>query len=222
VSVHGDRSGDLARRVRERRLELGLSHEEVAQRAGMAAGYVEYLEGAALAALSYGGLMRLAAALQTTPEALSGGGIERPPGHGTAGGSPLLGELDPADCERRLEAGGVGRIVFDSEEGPAALPVSFGMLDGDVVFRTSEGGTIARALDPDGVRVGFEVDHIDDALHEGWSVLVHGHASRIVDAAKLERARALGIEPWSGAERNVYVGVSPVSVTGRRIRATAR
>lgn len=222
MAASADRAGDLARRVRERRLALGLSHEEVAKRAGMAAGYVEYLESAALAALSYGSLMRLAAALQTTPELLSGGGIGRPAGHGGADRPPLLDELDRAECDRRLEAGGVGRIVFDSDEGPAALPVSFGMLDGGVVFRTSEGSTIARELEPDGASVGFEVDHIDDALHEGWSVLVHGHAKRIADATELDEAQALGIEPWSGAERNVYVRVTPASVTGRRIRATGR
>jgi hypothetical protein len=69
------------------------------------------------------------------------------------------------------------------------------------------------------VGVGFEVDHIDDALHEGWSVLVHGRAQRIREGAGLERARALRIEPWSGAERDVYVRVTASAITGRRIRA---
>jgi transcriptional regulator with XRE-family HTH domain len=210
----GARAGDLARRVRERRLELGLSYEEVAKRAGMAPGYLEYLEGT-VTALSYGSLLRLAAALQTTPERLGGAGIDRPP---AATRSPPLDGLDEAESVRRLEGGGVGRIVFVGEEGPTALPVSFALLDGDVVFRTSEQGAIARALEPEGVSVGFEVDHIDDALHEGWSVLVHGRAERILDDAGLERARALGIEPWSGAERNVYVRVTAGSITGRRIR----
>lgn len=214
VKVPGADAGDLARRVRERRLELGLSYEEVAERAGMSPGYVEYLEGT-VTALSYGSLMRLAAALQTTPELLGGAGIDRAP---TAARPPLLDELEPDESRRRLQAGGVGRIVFDGNEGPAALPVSFELLDGDVVFRTSDGGAIARALGPDGATVGFEVDHIDDALHEGWSVLVHGHARRIVDDAELDRARGLGLEPWSGAQRNVYVRVTPGSVTGRRIR----
>jgi transcriptional regulator with XRE-family HTH domain len=211
----GARAGDLARRVRERRLELGLSYEEVAKRAGMAPGYLEYLEGT-VTALSYGSLLRLAAALQTTPERLGGAGIDRPP---AATRSPLLDGLDEAESVRRLEGGGVGRIVFVGEEGPTALPVSFALLDGDVVFRTSEQGAIARALEPEGVSVGFEVDHIDDALREGWSVLVHGRAERIRDDAELERARTLGIEPWSGVDRSVYVRVTTSSITGRRIRA---
>ena len=208
-------AGDLARRVRERRLELGLSYAEVAKRAGMAPGYVEYLEGT-VTALSYGSLLRLAAALGTTPDRLGGAGIDRPP---VPSSRPLLDGLDEAESVRRLEGGGVGRFVFDGEEGPTALPVTFALLDGDVVFRTSEQGAIARALEPDGVGVGFEVDHIDDALHEGWSVLVHGRAQRIREDAGLERARALGIEPWSGAERDVYVRVTASAITGRRIRA---
>lgn len=213
-------AGDLARRVRERRLELGLSPEEAAKRAGMAPAYLEYLERTALAAPTHGSLMRLAAALQTTPELLGGGGVERAPGRGAAAATPRLDELAADECAQRLAAGGVGRFVFTGAEGPTALPVSFALLDGEIVFRTAEGGAIARAVG-DGMSAGFEVDHIDDALHEGWSVLVHGRAGRIVDEQELERARALGIEPWSGTERNVYVRVDPASVTGRRIRARA-
>jgi len=212
-------AGDLARRVRERRLELGLSYEEVGQRAGMAAGYLEYLERAPLAALSLGSLLRLAAALQTTAELLSGGGIDRPPGRHAPERPPLLDELDPDECALRLEGGGVGRIVFDAADGPTALPVSFKPQQSDILFRTSEHGLIAAALEPNGANVSFEVDHIDDALHEGWSVLVQGKAERIVDDEGLEQARTLGIEPWSGAERNVYVRITAASLTGRRIRA---
>lgn len=186
----------------------------------MAPGYLEYLEGT-VTSLTHGTLMRLAAALETTPELLGGAGIERPPDRGDGRTAPLLDELDPAECARRLAAGGVGRIVFTDERGPTALPVTFEVLDDEVVFRTSEGGAIAHVIEPDGASVGFEADHIDDALHEGWSVLVHGHARRITDAAELERAHALRIEPWSGADRDVYVRVEPVSMTGRRIRARA-
>ncbi|MFI8458550.1 helix-turn-helix domain-containing protein [Kitasatospora sp. NPDC085464] len=36
--------GDTGRRVTERRQQLGLSREEVAERAGVAVGYVEFVE----------------------------------------------------------------------------------------------------------------------------------------------------------------------------------
>lgn len=186
----------------------------------MAAGYLEYLEGTATAALSHGSLLRLAAALQTTPDLLGGAAIVRS-GRVSGQRPPTLDELNHAESVLRLEEGGVGRIVFDTDEGPSALPVTFKLLDGDIVLRTSAHSTIATAVAPHGATVGFELDHIDDALHEGWSVLVHGHAERIRDGQDLKRARALGIEPWSGAERSVYVRIRPTSVTGRRIRVRA-
>jgi nitroimidazol reductase NimA-like FMN-containing flavoprotein (pyridoxamine 5'-phosphate oxidase superfamily) len=216
----GTGPGDLARRVRERRLELGLSYEEVARRAGMAPGYVEYLEGT-VPVLGIGSLVRLAAALETTAAHLGGADIDRSPGRGGPGRAPQLTELDAAESATRLEGGGIGRIVFTDEQGPTAVPVSFKLLDGDVVFRSSEESTIGRVLAAAPLPVSFEVDHIDDALHEGWSVLVHGRAHRITDGQELEQARALAIEPWSGVERNLYVRVRAASLTGRRIRARA-
>ena len=53
------RSGDLGRRVAERRRELGLSREDVAVRAGMSSGYLEYLEHSLEAALTAGAEARL-------------------------------------------------------------------------------------------------------------------------------------------------------------------
>ena len=76
------RSGDLARRVVERRREMGLTREDVALQAGMNSGYLDYLEHSPDAALTRGALLRLGAALQTTPEFLSRGHLDRPPGPG--------------------------------------------------------------------------------------------------------------------------------------------
>jgi transcriptional regulator with XRE-family HTH domain len=65
--------GDLGRRVAARRQELGLSRAQLANRAGMAASYIAYLEQHP-ANVGNGGLMRLAHALATTPDALLGCG----------------------------------------------------------------------------------------------------------------------------------------------------
>ena len=61
----GIHSGDLGRRVAERRREVGLTREDVALRAGMNSGYLDYLEHSPDTALTAGALMRLAAALET-------------------------------------------------------------------------------------------------------------------------------------------------------------
>ena len=84
------RSGDLARRVAERRREIGLTREDVALRAGMQSGYLDYLEHSPNAALAPEALLRLAAALETTADFLTGGHVDRPPGPGRAGPHPHL------------------------------------------------------------------------------------------------------------------------------------
>jgi hypothetical protein len=97
-----------------------------------------------------------------------------------------------------------------------ALPVNFRVLGEDVVFRTAPLPelTSSRALE----QVSFEVDHIDEALAEGWSVLISGHGHVIVDPSELQSAQSVGVIPWAGGERDIYVRIVPREVTGRRIR----
>lgn len=208
-------SGDLGRRVAERRRELGLTREDVAVRAGMSSGYLEYLEHSLEAALTAGTLLRLAAALETTPELLRGGHVDRPPGPGRAGPHPHLDVLSREECVLHLAGGGVGRFVFLAPQGPVALPVNFRYLDGDVLFRTRPTGMLAAAA---GTTVSLEVDQIDEAMSEGWSVLVTGRARLVDDPGELEQAAALGIEPWPGGHREALMRIATETISGRRIR----
>jgi nitroimidazol reductase NimA-like FMN-containing flavoprotein (pyridoxamine 5'-phosphate oxidase superfamily) len=98
------------------------------------------------------------------------------------------------------------------------MPVNYGMLGGDIVFRTSESGRVAAATRP-GSLVSFSVDRIDDALAEGWSVLASGAAAIIPDPAGRAVAARLGIEPWAGGQRDLVVRLTPREITGRRLRA---
>lgn len=208
------RPGDLGRRVAHRRRELGLSREEVARRAGVAAGYLDYLEHSPAVAIPRGSLIRLADALETSVKALRGGRVDRPPGLGRAGPHPQLDELTHEECEAHLAGGGVGRLVFLTAGVPLALPVNFLYLDGDIVFRTRTGGALAAAA---GTIVSFEVDQIDEAMSEGWSVLVSGHAHLVDDPDELERIAALGIEPWPGGHRETVIRIETAQLSGRSI-----
>jgi transcriptional regulator with XRE-family HTH domain len=212
------RSGDLGRRVAERRRELGLSREDVALRAGMHSSYLDYLEHSPDAALTAGALLRLAAALETTPEFLRGGHVDRPPGPGRAGPHPHLDTLSREECERHLAGGGVGRFVFLAPQGPVALPVNFRYHDGNVLFRTRPKGALAAAA---GTTVSLEVDQIDEPMSEGWSVLVSGHAKLVDDPTELQQAANLGIEPWPGGPREALMRIETETITGRRIRQTS-
>lgn len=209
------RSGDLARRVAHRREELGLTNEEVAERAGMAPGYLDYLEHSPAVALERASVIRLARALETTVDYLRGGGVDRPPGPGRAGPHPHLDVLSREECEAHLAGGGVGRFVFLAEQGPVALPINFRFVEGDIVFRTRSEGSLAAAA---GTTASFEADHIDEAMSEGWSVLITGHARLITDPAEVERAAKLEIEPWPGGHRKALMRIETATISGRRIR----
>jgi transcriptional regulator with XRE-family HTH domain len=208
----GIRVGDLARRVTHRRNELGLSSEELAKRAGIDAWFLAYFEQSADTSLSGGSLLRLAAALETTPFALEGGQVDRPPGPGRAGPHPVLENLTAEQCQEYLAAGGIGRIVLSTGAGPIAFPVNFVFTGGAVILRTSD----AMTGKVSGV-VAFEVDHVDEAMSEGWSVLVRGHARLIEDPEERTIAARLDVEPWAGGARLNVISIEPFEITGRVI-----
>jgi nitroimidazol reductase NimA-like FMN-containing flavoprotein (pyridoxamine 5'-phosphate oxidase superfamily)/transcriptional regulator with XRE-family HTH domain len=246
--------GDLSRRLARRRAELRLSTAQVAARAGCSLRYLEYLERDP-ARIDATVLRRLAAALQTSPAALLGGGAGLPPGHapgpipGHGHLSTLPGSTPPpsappaaaaargratrprsspargratrrlkaAECWRLITPGGVGRIAFSTPAGPVVLPVNYAVIRGAIVLRTEHGTLIeAHAYD----KVAFEVDHIDDALCQGWSVLVAGQAHIVAQTAELRHLHAeTDLLPWPEGEHDVWVRIAPTKVTGRRIES---
>jgi hypothetical protein len=85
------------------------------------------------------------------------------------------------------------------------------------VVRTSAGSLIEAHGDD---RAAFEVDHVDDVLCQGWSVLIQGQAHRVLQPGELRHVReAVTATPWPGGERDVYVRIVPDQISGRRISA---
>ena len=206
--------GDLSKRIALRRAELGLSTAQVAVRARMSLRYLEYLERYP-ARPTPAALRQLAAALQTTPAALLGAGANVPPGHRRPADLRVISKLTLTECRRLIAPGGVGRIAFGTLSGPVVVPVNFAVLADTIVIRTAEGSIIDGHADED---VALEVDHIDEALCQGWSVLVRGAAHRVSHPAELHRLQEdATIWPWPGGEREVYVRIVPSQITGRRI-----
>jgi nitroimidazol reductase NimA-like FMN-containing flavoprotein (pyridoxamine 5'-phosphate oxidase superfamily) len=124
--------------------------------------------------------------------------------------------LSAEECLSLLGGQSMGRVAVWSGEHPAVLPVLYGMLDDDVVFRTGPGEKlIAAAL---GQQVVFEIDAVEPATHSGWSVNVVARAERVVNPQELERAEQLGLEPWAGDYRDQFVRLRTQQLSGRRIR----
>ncbi len=211
---------DIGRRIREQRERVGLSRAETAERAGLAPEYLIYLETSPDCSPTQATLIRLAVALGTSVSALSGAGLNMPPGQRGAALNAVLTTLSPDECRALISPGGVGRmLVVEPGRGPVAIPVNYRMDGDDVVFRTGGGTRLAENLQQ--ASVSFDVDHLDDALGEGWSVLLTGTASVITEPDELDQARSLGIEPWAGGDRQTYVRLRVSQVTGRAVRVTA-
>jgi nitroimidazol reductase NimA-like FMN-containing flavoprotein (pyridoxamine 5'-phosphate oxidase superfamily) len=129
-------------------------------------------------------------------------------------------ELDEAECLRLIARGGIGRIAYQSRYGPEVLPVNYQWHDGAVVFRTVAHSVLDEDLQTGIVggdyQVAFEIDDIDVAGRQGWSVLIQGPAHHVSEAER-ESALKAGVEPWPAGERELFVRIVPTRVTGRQI-----
>ena len=210
---------DVGRRIEEQRKRAGLTREAAAELAGLSPDYLTYLETSLTPSPSRGDLARLAAALGAPTAVLTGAGQDLPPGQGTAAPRPALETMTAAECRAHLANGGIGRFLFAASRGPVAVPVNFAMLGDDVVFRTDDRTAAAGAIGQH--KVSFDVDHIDEALSEGWSVLVSGTASILTRPDDLRAASRLGIQPWAGGDRGTYIRLVTAEITGRRLRNRA-
>ena len=213
-STSGTGPSDLARRVIQRRQELGLAAEELAQRVGMDPNYLNYFESNASARLSSGTLNIIALALDTSPIALEGGDLDRPPGRGRGRRHPTLEDLTREQCDAHISAGGIGRVVFATDRGPVALPVNFEFTSGEIILSTDVAKATLLGAQP---VVGFEIDRVDETLSEGWSVLISGPAHHVDDPDEVRRLSSLDLEAWAGGDRHELVKITPVTVTGRVI-----
>jgi len=124
--------------------------------------------------------------------------------------------LSPTECFDLLEPGGIGRVGFTAAHGVMMLPVNFVISGRTIIFRTAPDTLLA--LHAKG-HLSFEVDHIDEALHEGWSVFVQGHAHVVTDEREVKHLEDVTrLEPWAPGARDVYVRIAPTHVSGRTIQ----
>ena len=129
----------------------------------------------------------------------------------------VLRTLSPAECIGLLEPGGIGRVGFASAEGIMMLPVNFAVTGKAIIFRTAPDTLLALYAD---AQVSFEVDRFDAALHEGWSVLVHGRAHKVTEEHAVKRLEDVTphLRPWAPGARDVYVRIAPARISGRCIQ----
>src|SRR5262245_35073933 len=137
-------------------------------------------------------------------------------------GERLLEKLDEAECLRLISPGGVGRIAFTSRMGLSIFPVNYKLFEGTIVFRTAQdspmGEDLRTGIAGAEFKVAFEIDQIDEAAREGWSVLIQGAAHHVDSETERETALQSGVQPWPGGRREHFVRIIPSRIAGRRIR----
>ena len=139
-----------------------------------------------------------------------------PPSGPTAHNRRFLRALSPTECFDLLEPGGIGRVGIADAEGVIILPVNFAVKGQAIIYRTAPDTLLALHVN---TQVSFEVDQCDETLHEGWSVLVHGHAHEVTDERQVKQLEDTArLEPWAPGARDVYVRIAPTQISGRRIQ----
>ena len=123
--------------------------------------------------------------------------------------------LDRDDCLHHLGTATFGRIALTMAALPVVLPVSYRLVDGRVVIRTSAGAKLAAAMA--GTVVAFEIDHMDPLDHTGWSVLVTGTARVVDDPDDLARCELAGVPRWAPQGDDRYVAIDAELLSGRAL-----
>jgi nitroimidazol reductase NimA-like FMN-containing flavoprotein (pyridoxamine 5'-phosphate oxidase superfamily) len=137
------------------------------------------------------------------------------PAPGSAARERALRTLSPAECFELLEPGGIGRVGFTSARGIMMLPVNFAVTRKTIIFRTAPDTLLSLYGN---AQVSFEADHFDEALHEGWSVLVLGRSHKVTAEREVKLLQdQTQLQPWAPGARDVYVRVTPTQISGRRI-----
>jgi len=129
-----------------------------------------------------------------------------------------LERLSHEESVELLRDGVVGRIAFVVGDFPVIVPVNYRLMEtcgrAWIALRTRPGNIIERAP----VNVAFEIDGIEPARRQGWSVLARGTLHGVDPDAADFRAR-FDPEPWIEAERDSWLIIDPFALTGRRLHA---
>ncbi len=129
-----------------------------------------------------------------------------------------FGRLSDEECRRRLEAGTIGRVAWNTVDGPQVLPVTYTVHNNAIVFRTAAYGPMADLRHVR--RVAFEIDELDTETRTGWSVMVSGQSRAAAKADELvELWSKADPVPWAPGTRNLFIEISLDQLSGRSIGA---
>jgi nitroimidazol reductase NimA-like FMN-containing flavoprotein (pyridoxamine 5'-phosphate oxidase superfamily) len=127
-----------------------------------------------------------------------------------------LEELSYDQCLQLLRAGDVGRIGVVVDDAPIVVPVNYRLVETVgltfLALRTRPGNAIERG----GLLVAFEIDGLDQAHQQGWSVLVRGTLHH-VNPDETDFKERFDSHPWLLSERDAWLVIQPFAITGRQL-----
>jgi hypothetical protein len=125
--------------------------------------------------------------------------------------------LSEYQCLELLGSRDLGRIAFSLDGETEIFPVNYATDGAIIVFRTAPSTKLAQATL---TRVAFEVDDWDAKGQVGWSVVVKGVAQEVTAGTDPFSAalRAHKVEPLAPGHRELWIGVYPSQLSGRRFR----
>jgi uncharacterized protein len=128
--------------------------------------------------------------------------------------------LDRDRCMSLLRSAPIGRLGFTSGALPVILPISFVVVDEDIVFRTAPGSKLEASLRRQVACI--EADGFDPLYHTGWSVLVTGPTRVVTDPEEAARMAELPLPTWTRVvEDEHHVVLRSELVTGRWLRSSS-
>ena len=121
--------------------------------------------------------------------------------------------LDEPECAKLISTQRLGRIATTRHALPIIIPVVYGCLDEDIIFRVSSG--ILQRAASDAHVVCFQTDHAGDSnFQSSWSVSVIGSLSLLKDPLKLIAARELPLGPWNA---DTFIALKGSLYSGRSL-----
>lgn len=127
-----------------------------------------------------------------------------------------LETLTRDECLELLATVPVGRIGVSIGALPVILPVNFALVGDHIVIRTVPGTKLDAATRR--AVVAFEVDSFATDGSSGWSVMVQGVCSEVVDAGERAVLASSPPHPWAFAAGDAqrFVRIEASFVSGRR------
>ncbi len=127
-------------------------------------------------------------------------------------------EIAYEECLEHLANGQIGRVAVSVGALPTILPVHYCLnrTRDFVVIRSVKGTKLSAAMK--GAIVAFEIDHHEPATDTGWSVVIQGRSSEVVNPVTVLDYEDLPLRPVTpdGIDDH-FIQVSLDIVTGRRL-----